>query len=120
MSDVRWKGFSHQEIYDAVRQGPGAAISTSAVGAWTSTEALITQIDQRIMAAMTGSQSGWEGSADICCLIRGGAMTVCHRWMRPVDVARRRPYRATTPAGRHATRGGVTRLTHRRSRKSSR
>jgi PPE family len=63
VSDVRWQGFTHQEIYDAVRQGPGAAISTSAVGAWTRTEALITQIDQRIMAAMTGSKSGWEGSA---------------------------------------------------------
>jgi hypothetical protein len=77
VSDVRWKGFSHQEIFDAVRQGPGAAISTSAVGAWTRTEALITQIDQRITAAINGSRAGWEGRA---ADVTRSAMTPLGQW----------------------------------------
>jgi hypothetical protein len=63
VSEVRWEGRSHQEIYDAVQQGPGAAISAAAADAWTGTAALIERIDQRITAAITGSQAGWEGSA---------------------------------------------------------
>jgi hypothetical protein len=63
VSEVRWEGRSHQEIYDAVMRGPGAAISTPAVDAWTRTAALIERIDQRITAAITGSQAAWEGSA---------------------------------------------------------
>lgn len=77
MSDIRWEGRSHQEIYDAVQQGPGAAISAAAVDAWTRTAELIERIDQRITAALNGSESGWAGSAADATR---GAMTPLGRW----------------------------------------
>ncbi|MCH6168506.1 PPE domain-containing protein [Pseudonocardia alaniniphila] len=63
MSDIRWEGFSHEEIYAAVQQGPGRSVSTAAEAAWAATEALILSIDERIATAMARSAGGWEGSA---------------------------------------------------------
>ncbi|HET6258813.1 MAG TPA: hypothetical protein VFE39_09195 [Pseudonocardia sp.] len=63
MSDIRWEGYSHEEIYAAVHQGPGRSISAAAEAAWAATEALILRIDERIAAAMAQSAGGWEGSA---------------------------------------------------------
>ncbi|MGH8964843.1 MAG: PPE domain-containing protein, partial [Actinomycetes bacterium] len=60
MSEIRWHGFSHQEIYDAVHRGPGREISSAAERAWGETEALILRVDQRIAAAMAGSAAGWQ------------------------------------------------------------
>ncbi|OLT08787.1 hypothetical protein BJF90_11505, partial [Pseudonocardia sp. CNS-004] len=61
MSDIRWEGLSHDEIYATVHQGPGAAVSRPAEDAWKQTEALILRVDQRIASAMAASQAGWEG-----------------------------------------------------------
>ncbi|WP_433558864.1 hypothetical protein ACQPWY_11095 [Pseudonocardia xinjiangensis] len=63
MSDIRWEGYSHEEIYAAVHQGPGQSISAGAEAAWAATEALILRIDERIAVAMAQSVGGWEGSA---------------------------------------------------------
>ena len=63
VTDIRWEGFSHQEISDAVHRGPGRAVSAPAEQAWAETEALILRIDQRIAAAVAGSAAGWEGAA---------------------------------------------------------
>jgi hypothetical protein len=63
VSDIRWEGFSHEEIYAAVHQGPGRSVSTAAEAAWAATEALILRIDERVATAMAQSAGGWEGSA---------------------------------------------------------
>ena len=63
MSDIRWEGHTHQEIYDLVKPGPGAAVSKPAEDAWKAAEALILRIDERIASAMAGSAAGWQGSA---------------------------------------------------------
>ncbi|WP_344015346.1 hypothetical protein [Pseudonocardia xinjiangensis] len=63
MSDIRWEGYSHEEIYAAVHQGPGQSISAGAEAAWAATEALILRIDERIAVAMAQSVGGWEGRA---------------------------------------------------------
>jgi hypothetical protein len=63
VSEIRWEGFTHEEIYAAVHQGPGRSVSTGAEEAWAATEALILRIDERIAAAMAQSAGGWEGSA---------------------------------------------------------
>jgi hypothetical protein len=63
VSDIRWEGYSHEEIYAAVHQGPGRSISAAAEAAWAATEALILRVDERIAAAMAQSAGGWEGSA---------------------------------------------------------
>ena len=83
MSDVRWEGLTHDEIYAAVHQGPGPAISKPAEDAWKETEALILRIDQRIAAAMAASQSGWEGGAADATR---SAMTPLGQWA--LDAAR--------------------------------
>ena len=63
MSDIRWDGYSHEEIYEAVHTGPGRSASAAAESAWADVQALILRIDQRITTAMNGSASGWEGGA---------------------------------------------------------
>ncbi|NMH81721.1 hypothetical protein HF577_32110, partial [Pseudonocardia xinjiangensis] len=62
MSDIRWEGYSHEEIYAAVHQGPGQSISAGAEAAWAATEALILRIDERIAVAMAQSVGGWAVS----------------------------------------------------------
>ena len=83
MSDIRWEGLTHEQIYTAVHQGPGAAVSKPAEDAWRETEALIMRIDQRIASAMAGSQAGWEGSAADATR---SAMTPLGQWA--LDAAR--------------------------------
>ena len=41
MSDVRWEGFSHEEIYSRVQQGPGPLASADAEAAWSTVESTI-------------------------------------------------------------------------------
>ena len=38
MSDVRWEGYSHDEIYARVQQGPGRLASADAEAAWSTVE----------------------------------------------------------------------------------
>ena len=83
MSDIRWEGLTHDEIYAAVQRGPGPAVSKPAEDAWTETEALILRIDQRIASAMAGSQAGWEGGAADATR---SAMTPLGQWA--LDAAR--------------------------------
>jgi hypothetical protein len=83
VSDIRWEGLTHDQIYAAVHQGPGAAVSKPAEDAWRETEALILRIDQRIASAMAGSQAGWEGSAADATR---SAMTPLGQWA--LDAAR--------------------------------
>jgi hypothetical protein len=63
VTDIRWEGYSHEEIYTAVHTGPGRAASAAAESAWGEVSALIQRIDERITAAMKGSVGGWEGGA---------------------------------------------------------
>ncbi|WP_212612308.1 PPE domain-containing protein [Pseudonocardia hierapolitana] len=74
---------THDQIYAAVHQGPGAAVSKPAEDAWRQTEALILRIDERIASAMAGSQAGWEGSAADATR---SAMTPLGQWA--LDAAR--------------------------------
>lgn len=83
MSDIRWEGLTHDEIYAAVHKGPGAAVSTPAEDAWKETEALILRIDERIASAMAASQASWEGSAADATR---SAMTPLGQWA--LDAAR--------------------------------
>jgi hypothetical protein len=63
VSDIRWEGYSHEEIYGLVHTGPGRNVSTPAEAVWADTASLILRVDQRIAEAMAQSGSGWEGSA---------------------------------------------------------
>ena len=45
MSDVRWEGYSHDEIYARVQHGPGRLASADAEAAWTTVESTIRAVD---------------------------------------------------------------------------
>jgi hypothetical protein len=83
VSDIRWEGLTHDEIYATVHQGPGAAVSKPAEDAWKQTEALILRIDERIASAMVASQASWEGNAADATR---SAMTPLGQWA--LDAAR--------------------------------
>ena len=63
MSDVRWAGFTHAEIYRRVQAGPGRAASTAVESAWADTEAVIRGIEERLATAIRQAGGDWEGAA---------------------------------------------------------
>jgi hypothetical protein len=52
VTDVRWEGFSHAEIYQRVQAGPGRGASVAVESAWTDTEAVIRRIEERLVTAI--------------------------------------------------------------------
>jgi hypothetical protein len=77
MRDVRWEGFSHDEIYARVQQGPGRAASTDAEAAWSTVESTIRAVDEQLTRAIREIGVSWEGAA--AERVHGG-MTVMSTW----------------------------------------
>jgi hypothetical protein len=63
MSDVRWEGYSHDEIYARVQQGPGRLASSDAEAAWSTVESTIRAVDAQLSRAVTQIGAGWQGRA---------------------------------------------------------
>ncbi len=63
MSDVRWEGLTHAEIYRRVQAGPGRGASVAVESAWTDTESVIVGIEERLVSAIVQAGGGWEGTA---------------------------------------------------------
>jgi hypothetical protein len=63
VTDVRWEGFSHAEIYQRVQAGPGRGASVAVESAWTDTEAVIRRIEERLVTAIRQAGGGWAGAA---------------------------------------------------------
>ena len=113
MSDVRWEGLTHDQIYAAVHTGPGPAVSEPAEDAWKETESLILRIDERIASAITGSQGGWEGSAADATR---SAMTPLGQWA--LDAARSAKITAAAVTGQGLQANYSARRCRNRSRSS--
>ncbi len=77
MSDVRWEGFSHEEIYSRVQQGPGPLASADAEAAWSTVESTIRTVDAQLTRAVKQIGAGWQGRAAEA--VQGG-MTVMSNW----------------------------------------
>ena len=77
MSDVRWEGFSHEEIYSRVQQGPGRLASADAEAAWSTVESTIRTVDAQLTRAVQQIGAGWQGRAAEA--VQGG-MTVMSNW----------------------------------------
>ncbi|HEX5812431.1 MAG TPA: PPE domain-containing protein [Pseudonocardia sp.] len=77
MSDVRWEGFSHEEIYSRVQQGPGRLASADAEAAWSTVESTIRTVDAQLTRAVRQIGAGWQGRAAEA--VQGG-MTVMSNW----------------------------------------
>ncbi|WP_219412948.1 PPE domain-containing protein [Pseudonocardia nigra] len=63
MSDIRWKGFSHQEIHQLVTAGPGHLASVDAQTLWLDVERRLREIDTNLAAATARLAGSWEGAA---------------------------------------------------------
>ncbi|HWM56508.1 MAG TPA: hypothetical protein VNO83_01640, partial [Pseudonocardia sp.] len=63
MSDVRWEGMTHAEIFRRVQAGPGRGASAAVESAWVDTESVIRGIEEGLVAAIEQAGSGWEGAA---------------------------------------------------------
>jgi PPE family len=77
MSDVRWEGLSHEEIYARVQQGPGRLASSDAEAAWNTVESTIRAVDAQLTRAVKQIGAGWQGRA--ADAVHGG-MTVMSNW----------------------------------------
>lgn len=62
-TDVRWQGFSHQELYDQLNSGPGAEAATPAVDTWAGLSQALEELQQDIGAGVRASGASWEGVA---------------------------------------------------------
>jgi hypothetical protein len=77
MSDIRWEGLSHEEIYSRVQQGPGRLASSDAEAAWNTVESTIRAVDAQLTRAVKQIGAGWQGRA--ADAVHGG-MTVMSNW----------------------------------------
>jgi hypothetical protein len=77
MKDVRWEGFSHDEIYARVQEGQGRAASADAEAAWATVESTIRAVDEQLTRAVRQIGVSWEGAA--ADRVQGG-MTVMSTW----------------------------------------
>lgn len=62
-TDVRWQGYSHQELYDQLNSGPGAEAATPAVDTWAGLSQALEELQQDIGAGVRASGASWEGVA---------------------------------------------------------
>ncbi|WP_243792065.1 PPE domain-containing protein [Saccharopolyspora gloriosae] len=63
MSDHRWQGYRHEELYEQIHQGPGADGSTDSVRRWSELTRTLGNIDGDLAAALNSAMSGWQGAA---------------------------------------------------------
>lgn len=63
MSDHRWQGYRHPELYAQIHDGPGPDGSTDSVRRWSELTRALGDIDAGLTAAMTAAMDGWQGAA---------------------------------------------------------
>ncbi|MFC7341437.1 PPE domain-containing protein [Saccharopolyspora griseoalba] len=63
MSDHRWQGYRHSELYAQIHDGPGPDSSTASVHRWSELTRALEEIDDGLAAAITAAASGWQGAA---------------------------------------------------------
>ena len=63
MSDLRWQGHSHEELFEQINEGPGAGGSTESVRRWRQLTRALDEIDEGLADALAAATSGWTGAA---------------------------------------------------------
>lgn len=63
MSEHRWQGYSHQELFDQIHRGPGPDGSTDSVRRWRELERALGDIDVDLASALANAMAGWQGEA---------------------------------------------------------
>ncbi|MFL6118029.1 PPE domain-containing protein [Actinophytocola sp.] len=60
---TRWRGFSHEDLYKMLHDGPGAPASAEPSRRWSEIAATLTEISQDLKKALDLTGSGWTGPA---------------------------------------------------------
>ncbi|MCK2238347.1 MULTISPECIES: PPE domain-containing protein [unclassified Crossiella] len=63
MSDHRWQGYSHAELYGQLHNGLGPAASAASITRWSDMSAALADIDADIKQALGNSRADWTGKA---------------------------------------------------------
>ncbi|WP_017973380.1 PPE domain-containing protein [Actinopolyspora halophila] len=63
MSDHRWQGYTHAELFEMLHQGPGPEASDSPVRRWSELGRALEDIDSGMVAALRAAAEDWEGRA---------------------------------------------------------
>jgi hypothetical protein len=61
--DVRWRGYTHQELFDAINSGPGAAASADPAARWGAISGALHEISGDLSGAITATAEHWHGAA---------------------------------------------------------
>jgi PPE family len=61
--DVRWRGYTHQELYDAINSGPGAGASSAPASRWGAISTALGEIGDDLTNGLAASAAGWSGAA---------------------------------------------------------
>jgi hypothetical protein len=62
-ADVRWRGYTHQELYDALNSGPGAAASADPAARWGAISAALAEIHGDLTSGIGAAAEHWRGAA---------------------------------------------------------
>lgn len=63
LDPTRWQGYSHDELYQLLNQGPGATASALPLQRWTEISSTLADVDADLRGALTRSADAWGGGA---------------------------------------------------------
>ncbi|MEU5849533.1 PPE domain-containing protein [Saccharopolyspora shandongensis] len=63
MSDHRWQGYRHPELFAQIHEGPGANGSIDSVRRWSELARALGDIDAGLASALSSAMAGWQGIA---------------------------------------------------------
>jgi uncharacterized protein YukE len=63
MSDIRWHGYAHSELYEMINAGPGARASDPQTKYWDGLSTELADIDQNLNEKLNKMGAVWEGQA---------------------------------------------------------
>lgn len=63
MSDHRWQGYRHPELFAQINEGPGPDGSIDSVRRWGELTRVLSDIDAGLAAAVSAAMAGWQGIA---------------------------------------------------------
>jgi hypothetical protein len=61
--DVRWRGYTHQELYDAINSGPGPAASADPAARWDAISTALAEIGGDLTSGIGAAHEHWGGAA---------------------------------------------------------
>ncbi|KOV80317.1 PPE domain-containing protein [Nocardia sp. NRRL S-836] len=63
MVEHRWQGYSHEELYERIHAGPGAAASHASIERWAGVSAALSEINDDLHRGISKSGAHWQGKA---------------------------------------------------------